>query len=101
MSVTYEAMRAAARREVSPKDPDAVVPYAFDWSDWLGAATISTSAWEVPVGLTEDSDSATTTVATVVLSGGTAGAEYVVRNTVTTSDSRTDVRSMVIRVAER
>ena len=28
------------------KDPDAVLDYQADWSDWLGDDTISSSSWE-------------------------------------------------------
>jgi len=40
------------------KDPDAVLDYGFDWSDWLAdGETISTSTWTVETGITKDSDS--------------------------------------------
>jgi len=84
------------------KDPDAVLDYQIDWSSWLDTGeTISASAWTVPTGLTEDSDSNTTTTATVWLSGGTAGVTYSVTNQITTSDSRTEDRTITIRCGER
>ncbi len=83
------------------KDPDAVLPYKIDWSAWLAGATISTSSWIVPSGLAKDSDSFTSTIATVVLSGGTAGETYRVTNRITTNDGRTDDRSISLRVVER
>jgi hypothetical protein len=58
------------------KDPQAVLDYEIDWSAWLTAAgddTISASSWTATTGITIDSDSNTTTTATVWLSGGTAG----------------------------
>ena len=54
------------------KDPDAVLDYAVDWLRWLAGDEIATSVWIVPDGLTRVSDAATTTKATVWLSGGTA-----------------------------
>lgn len=84
------------------KDPDAVLDYGVDWSAWLATdETISTSTWIVPDGLTKDSDSNTTTTTTVVLSSGTAGQTYQVTNRITTSDSRTDDRTFIVRVRER
>ena len=85
------------------KDPDAALDYGIDWEDWLNGDTIATSTWTVPAGLTEDSDSATATVATVWVSGGTAGTEYVLTNRIVTTNSpaRTEERSITILVTER
>jgi hypothetical protein len=83
------------------KDPAAVLDYNEDWSDWLGTDTIATSTWSVPTGITMGAYSHTTTVSTVWLSGGTAGTNYTVRNTITTVGGRTDVRSVIIKVRSR
>lgn len=86
------------------KDPDAVLDYAMSWATWLGADTISTSVWSVDgpdSSLTVDSDSETTTVATVWLSGGTPNMDYVITNRITTAGSRTDDRSITVQVRER
>ena len=84
------------------KDPNAVLDYAIDWSAWLAASeTISTSTWTVPTGITQDSESETTTVATIWLSGGTAGVTYTVTNRIQTNQGRTDDRSFKVRVVER
>lgn len=83
------------------KDPDAVLDYQFNWEDWLeDGETISTSTFLVD-GLTIDSQGHNTTRSTVWLSGGGAGNVYRVTNRVVTSDSRTDDRSISIRVMER
>lgn len=86
------------------KDPDAVLDYKFDWSDWLASGeTISTRTITPETGITVDSDSITdtSTSVTVWLSGGTAGNVYDVACLITTSDSRTDERTMKIRCQER
>ncbi|MCP5005915.1 MAG: hypothetical protein GY941_18555 [Planctomycetes bacterium] len=83
------------------KDPEAVLDYGFDWGDWLNADTIATSTWVVDTGLTKDSDSETTTVATVWLSGGTAGRKYKAVNTITTAGGRTDERILLIIVKNK
>lgn len=83
------------------KDPNAVLDYINDWSDWLVTDTIATSTWTVPTGITKDSSSNTTTTATVWLSGGTAGVSYTVVNRIVTAAGRTEDRSVVLMVLER
>jgi hypothetical protein len=106
------------------KDPDDVEPFFAIWcskdgtnantvadTGELKGATISTSAWTVPSGITEDSSNtaavtikgvsySNATVATIWLSGGTAGTEYELTNKITTSDSRTLSQSITIEVKE-
>ena len=38
------------------KDPDEVLDYSIDWSARLNGDTISSSIWEVPTGITKNSD---------------------------------------------
>lgn len=83
-------------------DPNAVLDYNVDWSDWLATGeTISTSTWTVPAGLTKTTDSATSAVATAWITSGTAGVEYLVTNRIITSAGRTDDRSIRLSVKER
>jgi hypothetical protein len=84
------------------KDPDAVLDYVFDWSNWLSSGeALSDAAFTVETGLTKDSESNTTASATVWLSGGTVGERYTVQCRVTTDQGRTDDRTALIRVANR
>lgn len=83
------------------KDPDAVLDYKVDWSDWLDTDTIVTSDWTVPTGLTLELETNTTTIATAWLSGGTVATSYNVTNEITTADGRTDDRTITIKVKER
>lgn len=84
------------------KDPNSVLDYSFDWSSWLATGeTLSTATWTVPTGITKDSQSLTTTVATAWLSSGTAGTSYDVACKVVTSAGRTDERTMTIIVRNR
>lgn len=86
------------------KDPNAVLDYVINWASWLrwlGVDTISSSSFTVPTGLTEDSESNTTTTATVWLSGGTAGVTYEVINRIVTAGGRTEERTLTIYVQER
>jgi len=83
------------------KDPNAVLDYTIDWSRWLAGDQIATSAWLVAAGLTKVADSRAGSLATVWLSGGTAGQSYTVTNRITTTGGRTEDRSFTIRVEER
>lgn len=83
------------------KDPDAVLDYQIDWSNWLDDDTISTSSWTVPTGITRDSDTNDTTTATIWLSGGTAGTSYSVVNHIVTADGREEDRTITIKCMER
>lgn len=83
------------------KDPDAVLDYSIDWSDWLDDDTIATSTWEAEDDITVDSDSSTSTTTTIWLSGGTVGAKYRVTNHIVTAAGREDDRRITIRIRDR
>ena len=88
--------------QIFVKDPDAVLDYGFDWSSWLATGeTISSHTITTETGLTKDSDSESSGVVTVWLSGGTAGNDYDVACKIVTSASRTDERTITIRVKNR
>jgi hypothetical protein len=85
----------------SPKDPDAVLDYQIDWSDWLGEGeSIAVADWVVTGG-TEDSATTTAKTATIWLSGGTEGEAISATCSVTTDIGRSDDRTLILRVAER
>jgi len=85
------------------KDPDATLDYSFDWSPWLGADTIVSSSWTAESGITivSASESFTDTITTLFISGGTVGENYTLKNSITTNASRSDDRSIEIRIRER
>ena len=84
------------------KDPDETLDYSVDWSEWLAVGeTIVTSTWTAPTGITKGSDTKTTTVCTVWLSGGTAGLVYTVANKISTTSGRIAERSLFIEVQQR
>jgi len=88
--------------KVFDKDPDSVLDYGFDWSDWLGSDTISSSDWILSSNnLTEDSSSNDSTTTTIWISGGVAGEKCLVTNRIVTNGSRTVDRSFVLEVNER
>lgn len=76
------------------KDPNAVLDYVLDWTDFLQGDTISTSTWTVPSGITKTTDSKTATTTTVWLSSGTAGQVYTVTNRIVTTGGRQQDQSI-------
>jgi hypothetical protein len=93
-----------------PKDPDAVLDYAFDWSNWLVVGDeLDDAEWTVDgddealVVLSSGgrAPSETATVAKCWLSGGTAGVDYRLTCRVTTTAGRIDDRTITIAVSER
>lgn len=87
------------------KDPDAVLDYVFDWTLWLDGDTIDTATATVDddsdTPVVVDSTSNDSTTVTVFLSAGTAGTSAEVTCRITTSEGRTDDRTIRIRVRER
>lgn len=84
------------------KDPDAIIDFGVDWSDWLATGeTITASWWTVESGLTENSNTFGDTSTTIWVQGGTAGETYTLANKVATSGGRTDERSFEVMVEER
>ena len=85
------------------KDPRATLDYSVDWTEWLAGDTITSSQWSVSGGseLSITNSSHTASIATVWLTGGTAGKSYRVSNVITTAVGRTDARTLVINVEER
>ena len=83
------------------KDPDAVLDYTFDWTDWLAGDEITSYTLTVPSGITKNSDSEVSTgKIQMFLSGGTAGVTYPIACKISTA-TRTDERTMQIRCEER
>lgn len=86
---------------VFKKAPAAVLDFTEDYTSWLSSGdTISTSSWVVTSGLTKITDSKTSTMATVWLSGGTNGEAYLVTNRIVTTGGRTEDRSIVIHCVQ-
>ena len=83
------------------KDPTEVLDYTIDWETLLDGDTISTSTWSVPTGITQDSESETSVLAIIWVSGGTVDKQYTLTNTIVTAGGRTRVRSIAINVVER
>ncbi len=85
------------------KDTDEVLDYQILWADRLGTGgdTIDTSVWEVPDGITKDSDSNTGTTTTIWLSGGETGQTYALLNRITTDQLRTMDQTVYIKIKDK
>ena len=90
--------------QVFLKDPGAVLDYTMDWSGGYlqSGETISTSVWVIfPGDMTQSAAGNTATACTVTVQGGSAGQIYQLTNRITTSQGRTDERSISVRVEQR
>ena len=74
--------RRIARLE---QDKDEAIAYTMNWAGDLNSSTLAAVTWTIPSALTNESQSNTTTTATVRLSGGTAGQVYKVECSVTSA----------------
>lgn len=85
------------------QDPDEVLDYTLDWSEWLvDGDVISSAAATGDTGLTVGSTvSFTTTTTTVWLSGGSAGSSYDVAVHVVTAGGREGDRSITLQIKEK
>lgn len=93
--INIDIVSSIPAREII-KHPSATIPIpAPTWTD-LGSDPISSYSWSASAGLTIASGGSS---ATVVISGGTAGADYDLTCTITTSAGQIDAR--VIRVQVR
>lgn len=92
-------------RPTITKDPDAVLDYTWDWTDWLTplADTIVDHEMVVDSGITVDSSNIDVAGKKVIawVSGGTLGTTYGLTCRIITQDGRTDDRTVYIKVAKR
>lgn len=82
------------------KDPTDEDFFTLEWAALIDPATIQSSEWDVPDGLTFISDDFTDTTTTIKCGEGVDGTKYMVPCTVETSDDRVLQRSIVIKVME-
>jgi hypothetical protein len=84
------------------KDPQAVLDYRWDWADWMAVNdSITTHLVTVTGGIVLGTHSHDTNSVTAWLSGGTAGTTATATCRITTTQGRTDDRTIWLRVKER
>ena len=87
--------------KIFAKDPEAVLDYEFDWSEWLAVGETISSRTVTVTGVTLDSSTASTTAVVAWVSAGTVGTTATIECKIVTSESRTDERTITLRIAER
>lgn len=80
------------------KGPDEIKDYSIDWAPKLAGDIISSSTWTVPTGVTKLSDTFSTTLTTIWLSGGSVGYSYSFLNVIITSGGRTYEQTVTLPV---
>ena len=83
------------------KDPNAVLDYSWDWTAWLDTGETITSHTLIPTGVTVESSAVVGSSVVAWISGGTAKSTASVTCRITTSDGRTDDRTMTLWIQER
>jgi hypothetical protein len=87
---TYFVQRPTSRKD-----------YNFDWTDFLGEDTISSSVVTVePLGLTIDSTQTITPIVKTYLTGGVLGTDYKVKCKITTAAGIIDTADFILQVRE-
>jgi hypothetical protein len=81
------------------RDANAVLDYVWNWSDWLGADTISSST-VTGTGCTIDSSTDTTTTVTAWVSGGTTVNPSATCH-ITTAGGRQEDRTIIFEMTDR
>jgi hypothetical protein len=82
-------------------DPQAVLDYGLRWTAWLAVGeTITAFSWTLPTGITLVDQDCVAGVITVWISCATEGL-YTIVGRITTSQGRTDERSIRIKVSNR
>tara|TARA_R110000822_G_scaffold174015_8_gene313646 strand:- start:817 stop:1152 length:336 start_codon:yes stop_codon:yes gene_type:complete len=92
------------------KDPEATLNYTFDYSNWLASGEqIDTSNWTIDA-IASDTDPIVVSGSivvngnkkvTMILTGGTSGNIYTVRNTIVTDDGNTERKFFRVVVGQR
>lgn len=99
-----DAIKTDGQGNYFTRDPRSRLPISADWSAWLAheGTSIQSSTWTTDAGgLTLETPATTATVASVIVSGGTTGTTYVVRNTITCANGVIDSRSLRVVCRDR
>lgn len=101
-----ETFVVTANKPTITKDPNAVLDYTLDWSDWLEPASDTIASVAVAVtGVTLDHTTNNGTSVTIWISGGTVGTRGEARVRITTVGTgarpRTDDRTVYFKIKER
>lgn len=92
-------------RATMNKDPNSVLDYSWDWTEWLAATldgdTITSHTITVAGGLVVNSSSHDQHIVTAFLSAGTLGLRATATCRVVTVNGRTEDRTIYLYIRER
>lgn len=96
-------LRDSKGRYLSVKDPNAVLDYSFDWSEWItdAADEITSFSFDCGGGIVAGASSRDNAVITVFVSGGFVGAEGSITCRINTAGGRTDDRTLYLKILEK
>lgn len=94
-------MSVAAPLKIFTISPNAVLDYGMDWSDWLDHDTLSGVTWTPEAGVSVSATVKTASATYGVVTAGATPGTYDVTVTVTTTQGRTDSRTMRFVVVQR
>jgi hypothetical protein len=87
---------------VIDKDPEAVLDYSIDWTDWLADVSDTISAATVTVsGITKNTSTNTSVKVTAWLQGGVPAQMPSATYQIVTTGGRTDERTIYFNIKER
>ena len=101
--MTVETFVLIAGKPTIEKDPDAMLDYTIDFTDWLDLISdaIATHTTTATGGITVQSSSIVGKNVVVWVSGGTVGTPASVTARITTASGRIDDRTVHFRIRER
>ncbi len=109
MSETFVTDAKTGKATIN-KDPNAVLDYTFDWTDWLALVSDTIASKDVAIvdaaatgGVVDSSSIVGGNKVVVWVSGGTPGKTIALRCRITTSNAtpRVDDRTVYLKVKER
>lgn len=84
------------------QDPDEVLDYTIDWSEWLASGdTIVAATATGPTGITVGQTVFTINEVTIWVQGGIAGTSYDIEIHVTTNGGRQGDRTITIQIKDK
>lgn len=98
MAQIIELGPLAAPMRLETKTPTEEKIYGIDWTTKLGSATITSSTWQVPAGMTGISDDYDSHITLIKTGGGTLGVDYTWVNIIITSAGERLEAALIIEV---
>lgn len=107
MTTATKFVQDSKHRWVIDKDPDAVLDYTLDWTDYMAEitpdtiATLTVTASNPTPSITVDSTDLTGSTTTGWISGGTVGQLEAFTYHIVTAQGREDDRTLYVKIKEK